>query len=163
MDGAGDDQLGWVIDGMAAATLGAAVGACLLLLGMALPGVGAASVVSLAALGALRRVKPEPRQFRLPLFSLEPAAMEELLLTEQAEEDELLLTDALEQASPDSRVVQLFASRPLPTPGELQQRIAAHLSAPGRPASDGDNILQLEVDAAAALRQSLKELRASLA
>lgn len=165
MDGAGDDRLGWTVDGLAAGALGAAVGACLLLLGLDFVAVAAAAVTTLVALAALRQVKPAPRRFRLPAFALEEVSSGELLLTELAEEEsELLLTDALEQAAPDSRVVQLFAVRPLPTPGELHQRIAAHLSSQDRPADDGgSNVLHLEVDAAAALRQSLSDLRRSLA
>jgi hypothetical protein len=164
MDGAGDDRIGWTVDGLAAAILGGAVGACLLLLGAPLAGVIAASASGMVALAALRLVKPEPRRFRLPDFAVEQPAVstEELLLTEVAE-DELLLEDRLADAAPDSRVVQLFAASPLPTPGELQQRIAAHLASPPRLATDGGKVLELEVDAAAALRQSLQELRRSLA
>lgn len=168
MDGAGDELAGWTLDGVAAALLGAAVGTCLLLLGQPQAGVAAAAFIGLAALAGLRQVRPEPRRFRLPDFGLADGAFEasehpeELLLEELAEAEPLLLDDALEEAGADSRVVQLFAVRPLPTPGELQQRIAAHLAGPGRPV-EGGNVLDLEVDAAAALRQSLNELRASLA
>jgi hypothetical protein len=163
MDGAGDDRIGWTVDGLAAALLGAAVGTCLLLLGAPLAGVAAASATGLSALAGLRMIKPEPRRFRLPAFELETdRPSDELLLAEPAE-DELLLEDRLEVAAPDSRVVQLFAVSPLPTPGELQQRIAAHLALPPRLAVDDGKVLELEVDAAAALRQSLQELRRSLA
>jgi hypothetical protein len=166
MDGAGDEYAGWTLDGVAAAVLGAAVGTCLLLLGQPQAGVIAAAVTGMAALAGLRQVRPEPRRFRLPDFALPGSGLgqdgDELLLTELAEAEPLLLDDPLEAAPADSRVVQLFAVRPLPTPGELQQRIAAHLAMPGRPA-EGGTVLDLEVDAAAALRQSLNELRASLA
>jgi hypothetical protein len=166
MDGAGDDHLGWTLDGMAAAALGAAAGTCLLLLGWPQAGVGAAASLGLVALAGLRLIKPEPRRFRLPAFDLpEPEstpATEELLLTELAGPEPLLLDDPLEEAAPDSRVVQLFAARPLPTPGELQQRIAAHLSTVRAPA-EGGALQTLDVDASAALRQSLSELRRSLA
>lgn len=171
MDVTREDELGWVADGLASAVLGAAIGTCLLLLGQPGAGVAAASVAGLLALATLRRVKPEPRRFRMPDFvpveAFAPAtADDELLLAEIAmlekEAEPLLLDDPLEQAAPDSRVVQLFAARPLPTPGELQQRIAAHLAAPARSA-DGGKVLDLEVDAAAALRQALGELRRNLA
>lgn len=162
MDGAGEDAIGWLADGLAAGVLGAAVGTCLLLLGQAQTGVLAAAATGLLTLAALRRIKPEPRRFRLPAFAPVAGASDELLLTEVAGPEPLLLDDPLEEAAPDSRVVQLFAARPLPTPGELQQRIAAHLAAPARPA-EGGTVLDLEVDAAAALRQALGELRRSLA
>lgn len=163
MDGAGD-RIGWTVDGLAAAILGGAVGACLLLLGWSQSGVAAAALVTVVTLAALRMVRPEPRRFRLPAFDLvdEDGAEEPvLLLDEVAEPEPLLLDDPLEEVPSDSRVVRLFAVRALPTPGELQQRIAAHLATSERPARSGE-VLDLEVDAAAALRQSLVELRRSL-
>lgn len=158
-------MLGWSLDGLAAGLLGAAVGASALLLGQGMPGVVAAAAVSLAALALLRQVRPEPRRFRLPAFAL-PAvpveAIDVLDLTDVAEDEEaMLLEDRLEPAPEDSRVVQLFAARPLPTPGELRQRIEAHLGE--RPESRGGTVLELEVDATAALRQALGDLRRSLA
>ena len=121
----------------------------------------------LLTLAALRRVKPEPRRFRLPTFELPVAAdhVEEdaLELTEVAPEEEevLVLEDRLSPPQEDSRVVQLFAARPLPTPGELRQRIEEHLGAGATQQSAA--VLDLEVDAAAALRQALGDLRRSLA
>jgi hypothetical protein len=165
MDGAGDDWVGWTADGLAAAILAAAVGTCLLLLGEAQAAVIAASSTGMLALAALRQVKPEPRRFRLPDFTVaapDEGGKDALLLTEVAEPEALLLDDPLVEAESDSRVVQLFAARALPTPGELQQRIEAHLAAPQRPAEAG-SVIELEVDAAAALRQALGELRRSLA
>lgn len=166
MDGAGDDVLGWLADGVAAGVLGAAVGTCLLLLGHPGAGVTAAALAVLLALAALRQVKPEPRRFRLPAFAMidlspEPA-LDVLELTDVAPGEVLLLEDRLEEPEASSRVVQLFAARPLPTPGELRQRIEAHLTTP-RPRQESDNVLELELDAAAALRQALGELRRSLA
>lgn len=170
MDGAGDDWIGWTADGLAAGILGAAVGTCLLWLGFPQLAIMAASSAVLGGLTLLRWVKPEPRRFRLPAFDTEAAFegpqvldLTEVFVPEQApigdlaaeDDDALLLEDRLEEPEPDSRVVQLFAHRPLPTPGELQQRIEAHLSAPRPP-------LDLGVDASAALRQALGELRRSL-
>ena len=174
MDGNGDDLIGWLADGAAAGILGAALGASLLLLGFPLAGVGAAATGGLAALGLLRQVKPEPRRFRLPAFELPQPVVAEpesepapdileltMVADPEVEPEPLELEDRIEPAPADSRVVQLFAARPLPTPGELRQRIEAHLEVRAeRPAAP---VLELEVDAAAALRQALGDLRRSLA
>ena len=162
MDGAGDDRIGWLADGLAAAVLAAAVGTCLLLLGAPQAGVVASAISGLLALAMLRQVKPESRRFRLPAFALPERIDGVLELTEVAEPEPLLLEDRLDAPPADSRVVQLFAARSMPTPGELRQRIEAHLASPERPAPGG-TVLELEVDAAAALRQALGELRRSLA
>lgn len=163
MDRGGDELIGWIIDGVAAALLGAAVAACLLLLGQPSASVGAGPAAVVLVLAGLRRVRPEPRRFRLPAFAVEERdAVEEVLdLTEIAAEEPLELEDPLVMPSDDSRVVQLFAARPLPTPGELARRIDHHLeqSEEGR----GGQVTNFEVDAAAALRQALGELRRSLA
>nr|WP_314444656.1 hypothetical protein [uncultured Sphingomonas sp.] len=166
MDRGGDELIGWSVDGIAAGLLGIAAGACLLLLGMAREGVVAASVSGLGALALLRQVRPEPRRFRLPELVLppvefgppEPAVVE---LTEALADEPLELDDRLPEPAEHSRVVQLFAPRALPTPGELAQRIEHHLGQGGE--ERGGNVLSLEVDAAAALRQALGELRRSLA
>jgi hypothetical protein len=194
MDRGGDELLGWSIDGVAAGVLGAAVGACLLLLGLGGAAVVAGPAAGMAALAGLRQVRPEPRRFRLPAFALdgfEPAAALDVLdLTEKVtdlggglrlsdilrpepnavavplalleEPGPLELEDRLPEPAEDSRVVQLFAARPLPTPGELARRIEDHLGG-GLEESRGGKVLELEVDAAAALRQALGELRRSLA
>ena len=165
MDDSGDDWRGWATDGVAAGLLALAIGTCLLWLGEAQAGVAAASVCGLATLALLRRVMPEPLRFRLPQFALpEPyAADEPLLLTDLAPpaEEVMLLEDRLDPPASDSRVVSLFAARPLPTPGELRQRIEAHLTAPKAPRGV-EAAIPLEVDAAAALRHALGELRRSL-
>jgi hypothetical protein len=85
-----------------------------------------------------------------------------LELSDPLPAEPLELVDRLPQADADSRVVQLFAPRPLPTPGELARRIKDHLGSGGEEGRGG-KVLQLEVDAAAALRQALGELRRSLA
>src|SRR5687767_11285069 len=148
MDGAGDDVIGWTADGLASGVLGGAVGTCLLLLGAPQIGVVAAAVSVLAALALLRAVKPEPQRFRLPAFAIEAEAEGEALLelSETADDEAFLLEDRLDPPSDDSRVVQLFAPRPLPTPGELQQRIDAHLASGDRQAKGG-SVLELEIDA----------------
>lgn len=177
MDRGGDELIGWSVDGVAAGVLGAAVGVSLLLLGLANVAVVAGPVAGMAALAGLRAVRPEPRSFRLRRFQLEPAPLfeavddvlelvdrvedEPLELTEMLVPEPLELEDRLPEAAEDSRVVQLFAARPLPTPGELARRIDQHLSG-GEERRDG-KVLELEVDAAAALRQALGELRRSLA
>lgn len=167
MDRGGDEVIGWSIDGLAAALLGMAGGACLLLLGMPRQAVAAAAMLCLGALAVLRQVRPEARRFRVRAFELPPvefAAADEpdvLELTEVDDDEPLELIDALPQAPEDSRVVQLFAPRPLPTPGELARRIDDHLEQGGD--ERGGKVLELEVDAAAALRQALGDLRRSLA
>ncbi|GAA4015714.1 hypothetical protein GCM10022280_13130 [Sphingomonas swuensis] len=168
MDGAGDDWIGWMADGVAAGLLGAAVGTCLLLLGGSGGAVIAAAASGVAALMLLRQVKPEPRRFRLPAFDQPDIVVEQVpadileLCDAVGAEEALLLDDPLDDLPGDSRVVQLFAPRALPTPGELRARIEAHLQEDRRPGG-ADNVLDLEVDAAAALRQALGELRRSLA
>ena len=165
MNRGGDELIGWCIDGLAASLLGAAIGACLLLLGYPAQAVGVAAAGGVVTLGALRLVKPEPRRFRIPAFALVPAdyaAEPDILeLTDIAAAEPLELEDVLPAPAEDSRVVQLFAARPLPTPGELARRIDRHLEEgeEGR----GGRTLELEVDAAAALRHALGELRRSLA
>lgn len=167
MDRGGDELIGWSIDGGAAGLLGAAVGACLLLLGLTGAAVVAAPAAVLLALVALRQIRPEPRRFRLPAFVLEAvehaAATELLELTDVLPAEPLELEDRLPEAAEDSRVVQLFAPGKLPTPGELARRIDDHLGGGGVDESRDGRVLELEVDAAAALRQALGELRRSLA
>lgn len=164
MDRGGDELIGWSIDGLAAAVLGAAAGACLLLLGLAREGVAAAAILTLLALAGLRQVRPEPRRFTLPAFAVVPAEVTEpdvLELTDEVSAEPLELIDAVPEQDEESRVVQLFAPRELPTPGELARRIDHHLG--GQAEQRGGSVLELEIDAAAALRQALGELRRSLA
>ena len=102
---------------------------------------------------------------------LEP---EELLLTERAQPDELLLSEAdrvdsdapldlhdiLEEIGPDSRVVRLFDRKAMPTPGQLQSRIAEHMK-DGTSRSAPSNLAGA-ADASKALSEALAELRRSL-
>ena len=73
-----------------------------------------------------------------------------LLLDTPIEDDVLLLEDPLPKPDPASRVVQLFASLPMPTPGQLKERIDRHLAKP------------MPADASKALYAALDELRRSL-
>jgi hypothetical protein len=165
MDRGGDELIGWSIDGVAAGLLGIAVGASLLLLGLSSEAVVAAPVAGMAALASLRHVRPEPRRFALPAFALAPVAMsadpDVLELTDVLDAEPPELDEILSERAEESRVVHLFAPRALPTPGELASRIQHHLGQAGD--GRGGKILELEVDAAAALRQALGELRRSLA
>ena len=78
-----------------------------------------------------------------------PVAVEEA----EPEPDVLELDDILAAVSPNARVVHLFDSAAMPTPGQLRDRIERHLDPPhaeGLP------------DASDALHQALAELRRSL-
>jgi len=138
------------------------------MLGLALEGVFAAAALGVCGLAVLRQVRPEARQFRLKDFELHSVAFtaiepEVLELTEELAPEPLDLVDPLPEPDRDSRVVQLFAARQLPTPGELAERIEHHLSGSGGGEERSGNVLELEIDAAAALRQALGDLRRSLA
>ena len=94
----------------------------------------------------------------------EPIPLDELLLdapiAEPAGDDVLLLDDALPEPDPASRVVQLFAAQPIPTPGQLKERIDRHLAGAGlRPAVEDGRVPH---DASAALYAALDQLRRSL-
>ncbi|MES2137441.1 MAG: hypothetical protein V4502_10340 [Pseudomonadota bacterium] len=120
----------------------------------------AAYLVSAAALAALT---PRPR-YPVPMFDLrkiDPAPMDELLLTEDlrpadagAGDDPLLLDDILAELGPDSRVVRLFDPSAMPTPGQLTARIEQHLGKDGPPV--------MPHDASEALFDALDQLRRSL-
>lgn len=102
-----------------------------------------------------------------------PVAVDELLLDtpyeepllldtpfdEPAEQDVLILEDALTQPHPASRVVQLFASESLPTPGQIKERIDRHLAGDSPRPADGR---LSPLDASEALYAALDELRRSL-
>jgi hypothetical protein len=113
----------------------------------------------------LQQVQPQREGFAVREFAvpeLADFAVEELVLTDadrfQAAEveeatEELLLDRPLAHVGPDSRIVQLFAAAPIPTPGELKARIDRHLAGPGAPAAQ---------DASEALVEALTQLRRSL-
>ena len=100
-----------------------------------------------AALLMLRAAHGGPATHRLPEFAVEAVESDELLLNTPIEpllldspiapeellldtpvDQPLLLEDALPLPDPASRVVQLFASQPMPTPGQLKERIDQHLA-----------------------------------
>ena len=139
------------------------------LLSMAVP----ASFCSFYALAfALMRIVPaEPRQLKLPAFDLPTivtaADIDDVLLLDQPlfEENfetaseavaELLLDDPLPEFTAHSRVVQLFAGERMPTAGQLQRRIDAHLADGQRPTPNAT------IDASDALSEALAELRRSM-
>ncbi len=127
-----------------------------------------------AGLLAMKLVRPAPRQMPIGAFaltdadaalSLEPLLLdtiyeEPLLLDDVAEDDAaLLLVDALRVAEPGSRVVQLFSHQPMPTPGQLKDRIDRHLAgAPRHPSPP----MPVPADASQALYAALNELKRSL-
>ena len=142
------------------------------------PSFGIAPAAAMTAAGlpafglgllAMQKVKPEPREYALAGFGIEPIDSGELLLDVIAEapllldvpyEEPMLLDDPL-VADPDSRVVQLFASMPIPTPGQLKDQIDRHLTTGsmhvvrehGGPAPDASDALYA---ALAELRRSLR-------
>lgn len=127
-------------------------------------------------LGAFSHRRP---QFTVPVFDvreLDGFGVDELLLTDAerlnvepaelvlADDDRLdragqqseplLLDDILAEIGPNSRVVRLFDTTQMPTPGQLRSRIEGHLGEPRR---------QPPIpDASAALSEALAELRRSL-
>lgn len=171
MDGGSEGGLiGWLIDGAAAAIAGAAAGWCAFVVVSPIAGAVAGVAVLGAILLVLRAIKPEPRRYSLPVFTL--VSWEEAKEFTHAEPDVLKLTeleplvldDVIEPPSSDSRVVQLFARQPLPTAGELKARIDAHLERQPRRLipPEGGEVVPLPVDASAALRAAIADLRRSL-
>ena len=158
MDGAGEGGLAArLIDGVAAMLFAvAAAFAAGVFLGPPAAAIGGAAGFGAAFL-FLRSVTPEPRRHRLPAFAPIEWDAVELRPKELAELEPLLLIDRL-TVPEDSRVVRLFAAPPLPSPGELKARIDAHLA--GREA--GAEVVHLPVDASAALREALADLRRSI-
>ena len=101
-----------------------------------------------------------PAELLLETMWEEAVAADGELFLNQAVDDridvlaELILDDPLPNPQPDSRVVQLFATRP--NAGELVNRIERHL---GRTTSA---LPPAPADASDALRRALDELRRSL-
>lgn len=138
----------WLAELGGASALGLGGGFAALVAGPSLGLPAAAAMVSVAAggfvlgLAAMRAVRPEARSHALPALALPPLEEEALLLEEIAVEPllpdqlfvdcALLLEDRLPEPEPDSRVVHLFAAQPMPTPGQLLDRIDRHLAAPSR-------------------------------
>jgi hypothetical protein len=130
------------------------------------------AIVAFLACGrALSSVAPEARRFAVPAFAvpeIDASEWDELLLTDAVEPDELLLTDfdrlrpdelmlddILAELGPDSRVVRLFDPAAMPTPGQLNDRIARHIR-------EGSSPVPAPPDASQALHDALAELRRSL-
>lgn len=126
------------------------------------------------ALLAMRAVSPDSRIHVLGDFNVEPIEADDILeLTEMVEEPllldtpyeepadaALLLVDALPGPDPASRVIQLFAGQPMPTPGQLKERIDRHLAT-----GTMHVVREFEgpaPDAADALFAALNELKRSL-
>ena len=130
------------------------------------------SAFALFGLGmaAMRSVKPEQCEHRLPELKIEPIATDELLLEtafavpllleDVFDDGTLLLDDVLAQPVAESRVVQLFATQPASTPGELKARIDSHLA--GSPRFRPTHAPSPAPDASGALYAALDELRRSL-
>jgi hypothetical protein len=168
----------WVVELAGALAPGVAAGFAALKLA---PSWGVAPGITMTAVGAagfgfgllfMRMVRGESAEHALAAFTVVPIeadADHELLLDQPAEqpllltdmvEEAFLLDDPLIEAEPDSRVVQLFASHPIPTPGQLKDRIDRHLAGAAR--SSGEPLSVPRPDASGALYAALDDLRRSL-
>jgi hypothetical protein len=144
------------VDAVAAALFAAAIGYAMHALLAAMPAAAASGTVAFAlCFGGLRRVAPQAPRFDAPDavrdFAVTPIGA---LLSEAdrvRSEAELTLDDVLAELGPTSRVVRLFDPAAMPTPGQLQDRIDAHLAD-----------TQSQPDASQALLDALAELRRSL-
>jgi hypothetical protein len=154
------------VDASAAVLLAAATAFCCLRLSLSLPFVGAATVAGFCSgFALLRAVRPEERYFQIGDFAAGGAddldvdqplhGIDEVEDVVSDGSPELLLDDVLAELRPDSRVVRLFDPATMPTPAELQARIARHLGSGGPGPAP-------EVDASQALHEALAELRRSL-
>jgi len=165
----------WLVELAGAVALALSAGFAALKLapwhGLASPVASMAASVGGLAIGLLsmRLVKPAPRDFALAALDLDPietggaplvldSPIEEPLLLDIIYEEPLLLDDPLVTAE-GSRVVQLFASQPAPTAGELKQRIDRHLAGT---ALHAERLAGPIPDATGALHAALDELRRSL-
>jgi hypothetical protein len=163
----------WLVEigGASALGLGGAYAALKLAPSFAVPPQAATLVAGFTffVVGVLvMRTAPGPRaEHVLADFAVVPVENDELLLDTRIEPDELLLDtpveddvllleDALPEPDPASRVVHLFAAQPMPTPGQLKERIDRHLA--GAPLGTPPAL----PNASAALYAALDELRRSL-
>ena len=166
----------WLVELGGASALGLAAGFAALKAApsLALPGppamtAGAFAFFSLGMM-AMRAVRPESLEHVLEGFAIDPIAVDELLLDEIVEEPlllddvyedgALLLDDPLMGPEPADRVVQLFATQPMPTPGELKDRIDRHLA--GTPRQPLAQMPPPQADATKALYAALNDLKHSL-
>lgn len=166
----------WLVELGGASALGLAAGFAALKAApsLALPGPAAMTAGGFAFFGlgmmAMRAVRPESPEHALEGFAIEPIAVDELLLDEIFEEPlllddvyedgALLLDDPLVDPEPAARVVQLFATQPMPTPGELKDRIDRHLA--GAPRQPSAPMPPPQADASEALFAALNDLKRSL-
>jgi len=160
MNGAGEGGVvAWLIDAAAAIMFAAAAAfAGGALLGPQMAATGGVAGFGLALL-FLRSVQPRAAGHRIPAFEpVDWSALGDPLEEPFHGPEEVLLLEDVLAVPEDSRVVQLFPSQSLPSPGELKARIDAHLSGKS-PAAE---VVQLPVDASAALRDALADLRRSL-
>lgn len=167
----------WLVELGGASALGLAAGYAALNAApsFALPGPAAMTAGGLAffslGLAAIRAVPPASPVLELEEFAVESIQVDELLLDEIWEEplllDEvyddgaLLLDDPLVEPNPAARVVQLFAAPPVPTPGQLRERIDRHLAGAPRRVPAEISPSQPD-DATDALYAALSELKRSL-
>ena len=156
------------LDLAAAAIFAAAAGYAMLRFGWSPVTVAAAAGATLlASWRILAAIKAGPPVFEFATFDAAPlpevAELDELILTDadlldpadrNEHVDELVLEDVLAKLEGLSRVVRLFDTSAMPTPGELKSRIDAHLEETG-PQSAGP-------DASQALHEALSELRRTL-
>ena len=166
----------WLVELGGASALGLAAGYAALKAApsLGLPGPAAMTAGGFAffslGIALMRAVGPGSPELALEEFAVAPVAADDLLLDEHFEEpllldeiyadDALLLDDPLREAGPAARVVQLFAAQPLPTPGELKERIDRHLaSAPRQPFAQ---MPPPPADASAALYAALNDLKRTL-
>ena len=139
--------------------------------------LSAGSAMFALAFGAMRLVAPEPRQHQLAPFRVEPiealpeflpeylsdGSFEEPMLLDVPYEEPhevLILDDVLIEPEENSRVVRLFGNQPVPTPGQLKDRIDRHLAG-GSPQRHVPHQPALP-DATDALFAALADLRRSL-
>ena len=105
------------------------------------------------------------RTMRLALPEFAIGALEaeavEPTQSEAIDDDVLILDQRVEMTQDPPRVVSLFGSDEVATPGELQRRIAAHLSAHPAPPVPG-TAPHVVPDASDALFEALADLRRSL-
>ena len=173
MNAARTQQIESMVMTIASAVFAAATAFACLGLGRVLLALEPMSVIALAGAGAfsaflacrhmLGAIDRAPhayalQQFELPaLEPLSAAGVEELVLTDgdRLSAAPLDLDDVLPELPEDSRVVQLFDPRSMPTPGELHARIDSHFGGSALSGSLADASQDL-FDALAELRRSLR-------
>jgi hypothetical protein len=169
-------RLDWLVELGGASALGLAAGFAALKVApsFAFPGPAAMTAGGLACfslgMAAMRAVRPVSPVLELVEFAIEPIQVDVLLLDEILEEplllDEvygdgaLLLDDPLVEPDQAARVVQLFAAPPLPTPGQIKERIDRHLA--GAPRRTPAEASPPQPDATDALYAALNDLKRSL-